>query len=132
MIGTITYDAATDELSCTCGNTTTGTAFTGRVQALDSLNARMKLHELRNKHADFGAMDTEGREAVYVVEEAVDQGKPFPFVPRASAHPLLIFNPFQLYSSIPGWAEASTELVSAARDYWTALTEEKLGIVIAR
>jgi len=91
----------------------------------------MQLTALRRKHADYGATDTEGREAVYVVEEAAERGQPFPFVPRsASVH--YPFNPFQLYSSIPGWEEASAELVAAAREYWTALVEERLGVCIAR
>lgn len=98
---------------------------------MDSLTARMQLHALRRKHADYGAQDTEGREAVAIVEEAVEQGKSFPFVQR-SASSYYPFNPFQLYSSIDGWETASHELIEAAREYWTALTEEKLGVTIAR
>jgi hypothetical protein len=90
---------------------------------MDSQTALKQLDDLREKHANFGASDTEGRYAVMDIEDAVAAGQRFPFRNQP--------NPFQLYQSVPGWEQASGELVAAAQAYWTALTEEKLGIAIS-
>lgn len=84
--------------------------------------AEKQLAELMSKHRDFGAVDSEGWQAVRQVEEAADAGERFPFNYR---------NPFQLYESVHGWQTASAELVAAAEVYWRALVAEKLGITVA-
>lgn len=78
-----------------------------------------ELTALMKQHANFGAVDSEGWQAVECVERAIRDGKPFPLQGE---------NPFQLYQSTPGWATASAELVEAARAYWKAKVTERLGL----
>lgn len=80
-----------------------------------------KVVSLMKKYADFGAMDSEGDEAIERVRAAGRNGNPFPL--RGE-------DPFSLYSSMDGYRDASIALVAAARKYWIALLEERLGVTI--
>jgi len=94
---------------------------------MDPLDARKRLTSLMREHGDFGAVDTEGWQAVGEVMDAAEQGKPFPFKRSTEGNPLQQ-NPFQLYETVDGWQLASDQLVDAAEAYWRALVEQRLGI----
>jgi len=71
------------------------------------------------KYSNFGATDSEGFHALDRVSRAVLDTKPFPLTGE---------NPFQLYSSVPGWTTANADLVSAARGYWVEGVRAALGL----
>lgn len=78
-----------------------------------------KVLEIMEKYEQFGAQDLEGYNALYVVEDAVRNTKPFP---------LTGINPFDLYESERGWQTANADLVSAARGYWVEGVRTALGL----
>ena len=89
------------------------------MNSIDTQQAHENLIAAMRKHTNFGARDSEGWDAVECVTEAIERGKPFPLKGE---------NPFQLYQSIPGWRDASIELVEAAQVYWKAALMQRLGL----
>jgi hypothetical protein len=93
---------------------------------IDAKTALAALEALRSKYANYGAADTEGREAIYTLEDCVRDGKRFPF-PDPNR------NPFSLYSAsltAATWQPASAELVAAAKVYYRALIAERYGVSV--
>jgi hypothetical protein len=82
-------------------------------QTRQELNAAMKLY------ASYGAMDSEGFYALERIEDAIENGKPFPL--KGS-------NPWELYQSVPGWDAAHTALMITGEKYWRAAITQKLGL----
>jgi hypothetical protein len=95
---------------------------TAEPKRLDAAAARQQLTNLMRKHDDYGAQDTEGWDALRIVERAAQEGQRFPFASGG--------NHFQLYQSVPGWEAASAELNAAAEVYWKAVLSERLGVTI--
>lgn len=87
--------------------------------ALES--ARQVLSNLMQKYSYLGALDSEPRYCLSAVEDAGRNGKPFPLRGR---------NPWELYSSFPGWQTASSEMTEAALHYWKRLIEQHLGVEV--
>lgn len=94
--------------------------------------AEKTLHSLMRKYANYGAQDSEGYATMRQIETAAQEGQPFPLVPSSlhSQHNFP-FNPWELYESVPGWEQASSELLQTSLTYYKALVKEQLGVSLA-
>lgn len=87
--------------------------------------AAEKFKELDNLMRDYDKFGARDSEPVYQLDRVTAAGK------SAQPFPLHGDNPWELYSSIPGWRDANLVLVRKAHEYWCALVEQRLGIKIA-
>ena len=81
--------------------------------------AEDEMDNLLSQYCEFGAEDSEPLNTVDAIYAAAKEGRTFP------QWILSQDNPFELYSSMPGWEAASAALVQAGKDLYNSLLDSR-------